>query len=78
MADINFNPWRADFPTLTQTMNGKRLAFLDSGASAQKPQIVLDTIQSAYVDGYANIHRGLYDFSQRKTAAYEAVRQKIA
>lgn len=78
MVDINSNPWRADFPTLAQTMNGKRVAFLDSGASAQKPQMVLDAVLSAYVDGYANIHRGLYDFSQRKTAAYESVRQKIA
>ena len=72
------NIWRKDFPALQQQMNGKRLAFLDSGASAQKPQAVIDAVSRAYGEGYANIHRGLYDFSQRKTAEYEAVRAKIA
>lgn len=76
MAEINI--WRKDFPALGQTMHGKPLAFLDSGASAQKPQIVLDTINRAYAEGYANIHRGLYDFSQRKTAEFEEVRNKVA
>lgn len=74
----NANPWRKDFPALQQTMHGKPVAFLDSGASAQKPQSVLDAITQAYTDGYANIHRGLYDFSQRKTAEFENAREKIA
>jgi cysteine desulfurase / selenocysteine lyase len=71
------NKWRQDFPALTQTVHGKPLVFLDSGASAQKPQIVIDAITKAYSESYANVHRGLYDFSQRKTAEFEAVRAKV-
>lgn len=78
MVEITDNPWRADFPALSQTMHGKPLAFLDTAASAQKPQVVLDAIQSAYEYHYANVHRGLYDFSQRKTAEFEVVRGKVA
>lgn len=70
--------WKNDFPVFQHTMNGKPLAFLDSGASAQKPQVVIDALTRAYTDHYANVHRGLYDFSQRMTAAYESARQKIA
>lgn len=70
--------WRADFPTLMQPMSGQRLAFLDSGASAQKPKVVLDSLQRAYKEHYANIHRGLYEFSQKQTADFEAARSKIS
>jgi cysteine desulfurase/selenocysteine lyase len=73
----NENPWKRDFPAFEQMVNGKPLIFLDSGASAQKPKIVLDAIMQAYAEGYANVHRGLYDFSQRKTAEFEAVREKV-
>lgn len=70
--------WRSDFPALANPMNGKRLAFLDSGASAQKPYPVLNALQNAYCAHYANIHRGLYEFSQRQTADFEAAREKVA
>lgn len=69
--------WRKDFPALGQMVHGKPFIFLDSGASAQKPQIVIDVIAKAYTESYANVHRGLYDFSQRKTADFEFVREKI-
>lgn len=72
------NNWRQDFPALSGTMNGKPLTFLDSGASAQKPQVVLDAMMGAMRDHYANIHRGLYSFSQEMTAEFEAVRGKVA
>jgi cysteine desulfurase/selenocysteine lyase len=78
VVEIVDNPWRKDFPALQQTVHGKPLVFLDSGASAQKPQAVLDAMNKAYTESYANIHRGLYDFSQRKTAEYEEARVKIA
>ncbi len=78
MAEINHNSWRSDFPVLAQPMNGKRLAFLDSGASAQKPQQVIDAVTMVYQSHYANIHRGLYEFSQRLTAEFEQVREKVA
>ncbi|MCK5041408.1 MAG: cysteine desulfurase [Sphingomonadales bacterium] len=68
---------RSDFPILSEKVHGKRLAFLDTGASAQKPSVVTDTIASLYNKTYANIHRGVYKFSQHSTDAYEAVREKV-
>ncbi|MCD8526193.1 MAG: cysteine desulfurase [Alphaproteobacteria bacterium] len=59
-------------------MNGKPLVFLDSAASAQKPQAVIDAVRAAYESGYANIHRGLYRYSQDLTEAFENVRVRIA
>lgn len=78
MAEVTQNSFRKDFPALQQTVHGKPLVFLDSGASAQKPQVVIDAITRAYAESYANIHRGLYEFSQKKTAEFEAVREKVA
>lgn len=69
--------YRADFPILHNTMNGKPLAYLDSASSAQKPQVVIDTYNRLYKTQYANIHRGLYEFSQSITQEYEAVREKL-
>jgi cysteine desulfurase/selenocysteine lyase len=74
----NISVYRDDFPILSQTMNGKPLVYLDSASSAQKPKIVLDTMRDLYENGYANIHRGLYQFSQTTTQMYEAVRGKVA
>ena len=68
---------RRDFPMLAQTMRGKPLAFLDSAASAQKPQRVIDAISQFYSGGYANIHRGLYQLSAQATREFEAVRDKV-
>jgi len=72
------NAHRKDFPILQTEMNGKPLAFLDSAASAQKPQAVIDAMTNVMDSHYANIHRGLYKFSQDLTAEYEAVRGKVA
>jgi cysteine desulfurase/selenocysteine lyase len=69
---------RDDFPALKGTMNGKPLVFLDSAASAQKPQAVIDAVCAAYESGYANIHRGLYRYSQDLTQAFESVRTRVA
>jgi cysteine desulfurase/selenocysteine lyase len=68
---------RADFPVLQRPMNDKRLAFLDSAASAQKPQCVIDAERECYEQYYANIHRGVYQLSQRSTQAYENVRATV-
>ena len=70
--------FRNDFPVLSKTMNGKPVAFLDTGASAQKPRAVIDAMKAAMDTEYANIHRGLYQFSQVTTAKFEAVRAKVA
>ena len=68
---------RADFPILAQRVHGKKLVYLDNGASAQKPKLVLDTIQRAYGEEYANVHRGLHYLSNLSTANFEAAREKV-
>ena len=69
---------RADFPILSRQVNGKPLVYLDNGASAQKPQVVIDAVSHAYSHEYANVHRGLHYLSNLATDHYEAVRGKIA
>ncbi|EJF88882.1 aminotransferase class V-fold PLP-dependent enzyme [Bartonella tamiae] len=69
---------RRDFPILQTKVYGKRLAYLDNGASAQKPQIVLDTMNALYETGYANVHRGLHYLSNAATDAYENARKITA
>ena len=68
---------RADFPILKTEIHGKPLTYLDNGASAQKPKIVLDTIQRAYGEEYANVHRGLHYLSNTSTANFEKAREKV-
>lgn len=69
---------RKDFPILSRQVNGKPLVYLDNGASAQKPQVVIDAITTGYADEYANVHRGLHYLSNLATDKYEAVRGTIA
>jgi cysteine desulfurase/selenocysteine lyase len=69
---------RQDFPILSREVNGKPLVYLDNGASAQKPQAVIDAVTRAYSMEYANVHRGLHYLSNLATDHYEAVRGKIA
>ncbi len=68
---------RASFPILKTAMNGRPLVYLDSGASTQKPQSVIDALSGVYEHDYANIHRGVYDLSQRATALHDEARRKI-
>lgn len=68
---------RADFPILARHVHGKPLVYLDSAASAQKPRQVLDAMNRAYTEDYANVHRGAYYLSERSTVAYEVAREKI-
>ncbi len=65
---------RADFPILSRQVNGKPLVYLDNGASAQKPQAVIDAVTRAYAQEYANVHRGLHFLSNLATEKYESVR----
>ncbi|MFN3233263.1 MAG: cysteine desulfurase [Alphaproteobacteria bacterium] len=69
---------RADFPILHKPVYDKRLVFLDSAASAQKPQAVIDAEAHVYESEYANIHRGVYLLSQQATVAYDNARKKVA
>ncbi|WP_264559982.1 aminotransferase class V-fold PLP-dependent enzyme [Flavobacterium sp. N2270] len=68
---------RADFPILSQKVNGKPLVYFDNGATAQKPQVVIDAISKYYSEINANIHRGVHTLSQLATDAYEASRNTI-
>ena len=69
---------RADFPILSQTVRGKPLVFLDSAASAQKPEAVIEAMARTMRTQYANVHRGLHWMSERTTDAYEGARAKVA
>jgi cysteine desulfurase / selenocysteine lyase len=69
---------RADFPILARKVNDRPLVYLDNGASAQKPQVVIDAITMGYAHEYANVHRGLHYLSNLATDKYEAVRGKVA
>ncbi len=69
---------RADFPILNQTQDGKRLVFLDSGASSQRPIQVIDAMSELYRTSYANVHRGVYQLAERATGAYEGARSTVA
>ena len=68
---------RADFPILSEVIHGKRLVYLDSGASAQKPVQVLDRMDHAFRHEYANVHRGLHTLANRATEAFETGRQAV-
>ena len=69
---------RADFPILSRQVNGRPLIYLDNGASAQKPRVVIDAMTRAYEAEYANVHRGLHFLSNLATEKYEAVRGIVA
>ena len=69
---------RKDFPIFSQRVHGKPLVFLDTAASAQKPQSVIDAIARFYSEDYANIHRGVYELSLRANRAFEEAREKVA
>jgi cysteine desulfurase/selenocysteine lyase len=65
---------RADFPILSRQVNGKPLVYLDNGASAQKPRVVIDAMTRMYEEEYSNVHRGLHFLSNLATDKYESVR----
>jgi cysteine desulfurase/selenocysteine lyase len=69
---------RTDFPILSRQVNGKRLVYLDSAATSQKPQAVLDALDDFYTQRNANVHRGVYTIAEEATAAYEEARAKTA
>lgn len=89
--DDNETPWengrmngadldriRADFPFLDVEVGGQPVAYLDNGASSQKPRVVIDRMSEFMAHEYANVHRGIHELSERATAAYEAARARAA
>jgi cysteine desulfurase / selenocysteine lyase len=74
---LDINKIRADFPILSQKVNGKHLVYFDNGATSQKPKVVIDAITKYYEEINANIHRGVHTLSQLATDAYEVSRGKV-
>jgi cysteine desulfurase/selenocysteine lyase len=69
---------RADFPILSRAVNGKPVVYLDNAATSQKPRQVIDAMRAVFEEHNANIHRGVYEFSETTTAAFEGARAKVA
>src|SRR3989338_439460 len=69
---------RSQFPALAQEVNGHPLAYLDNGATTQKPQRVIDAITRFYSHDNANVHRGIHELSERASAQYDHARERIA
>ena len=74
---FNVNEIRKDFPILSRSVNGKPLVYFDNGATAQKPQSVIDAISHYYAYQNSNIHRGVHTLSREITIAYEEARKTI-
>lgn len=77
MSSYPIHQIREDFPILNRSVNNKPLVYLDSGASSQKPKVVIDAVLNCYETYYSNVHRGIHQLSQEATNAYEAVREII-
>jgi cysteine desulfurase/selenocysteine lyase len=69
---------RGDFPILAREFNGRPLIYLDSGATSQKPQAVIDAVSAYMSERNANVHRGVYALAQESDAAYDGARQRVA
>src|SRR5579859_8052644 len=79
IADAKVRRIIADFPILQRpTSRGKRLVYLDSAATSQKPQCVIDALVEYYSEYNANIHRGVYEIAERATETFEHAREKVA
>ena len=74
---FDVNAIRKNFPLLQREVNGKRLVYLDSGATAQKPECVIECVEKMYREHNANIHRGVHHLSEEATRMYEAARELV-
>jgi cysteine desulfurase/selenocysteine lyase len=77
-AELDVEAIRADFPILRRVVEGKPLVYLDSAATSQKPQQVIDAVSDFYANHNANVHRGLYQLAEEATELYEGARTKLA
>lgn len=73
-----FDQFKKDFPILSETIHGQPLVYLDSAATSQKPQVVIDAIRNFYQHDNSNVHRGVHELSNRATVAFENARQTAA
>ena len=69
---------KKDFPILERTVHGKRLVYLDTASSSQKPLAVIEAMSRYYETTHANVHRGVYEIAQEATRLYEEAREKVA
>lgn len=76
-ASLNIDAIRAEFPILQREINGRPLVYLDSAASAQKPEFVIESVAGVYRASYANVHRGLHTLANETTEAFEAAREDV-
>jgi len=76
--NLDLSKYRADFPILERSVNGKKLIYFDSAATSQKPRQVIEAISDYYKTKNANVHRGVHKLSEEATAAFEEARKKIA
>ncbi|MEA1942791.1 MAG: cysteine desulfurase [Pseudomonadota bacterium] len=74
---LNINAIRGEFPILQREINGRPLVYLDSAASAQKPEFVIESVAGCYRASYANVHRGLHTLANETTEAFEAAREDV-
>ncbi|MBQ2018151.1 MAG: cysteine desulfurase [Alistipes sp.] len=74
---FDVNTIRKDFPILSRQVNGKPLVYLDSGATAQKPECVIETVNRMHREQNANIHRGVHHLSEEATSLYEQARERV-
>ncbi|MDH5316314.1 MAG: aminotransferase class V-fold PLP-dependent enzyme, partial [Gemmatimonadota bacterium] len=77
VAPLDVERIRADFPILDRQVRGRRLAYLDSAATAQKPLVVVDAIRDFYLTSNANIARSVHQLGEEATAAYERTREVV-
>jgi len=78
LGNLDVGAVRSQFPILSETARGKRLAYLDNGATTQKPEAVLQALDHYYRHDNANVHRAVYELAERATLAYEGARDRIA
>ena len=78
MSGLDVERIRKDFPILQREVNGRPLVYLDSAASSQRPQVVLDAMSTYYEHHHANVHRGIYTLAEEATAMYEGARDAVA
>src|SRR5580700_1926244 len=74
---VDFSALKSDFPILGRTVHGHRVVYLDSAASAQRPQSVLDAMDTYYQTTHANVHRGVYTFAEEADRLYDAARVTV-
>jgi cysteine desulfurase / selenocysteine lyase len=78
VAPLDVSRLRADFPVLERSVNGHALVYLDSAATSQKPQVVLDAVDAYYAEHNANVHRGVHTLGNEATDIFEGARERVA